>query len=41
MTKVRQRCEIYSRIVGYLSPTNRWNKGKLSEWSDRKTFKIK
>lgn len=36
----RQHCEIYSRIVGYLSPLSQWNLGKKSEWKDRKTFKI-
>ena len=34
----RQKCEIYSRVVGYLSPVNRWNDGKKSEFADRKTF---
>ena len=33
-----QECEVYSRIVGYLRPTNQWNPGKLSEFKDRKTF---
>lgn len=37
----RQKCEVYSRIVGYLSPLNRWNSGKKSEMADRKTFNIK
>lgn len=37
---VRQRCEIYSRVVGYLSPLNQWNPGKQSEWNDRKVYKI-
>lgn len=36
----RTRCEVYSRIVGYLRPINQWNDGKQSEWKDRKTFKI-
>ena len=36
----RQRCEVYSRVVGYLSPTNRWNNGKKAEFSDRKTFNV-
>lgn len=36
----RQKCEVYSRVVGYLSPVNRWNKGKKSEFSDRKTFNV-
>ncbi|MEK7159423.1 MAG: anaerobic ribonucleoside-triphosphate reductase [Patescibacteria group bacterium] len=36
----RQKCEIYSRVVGYLSPVNRWNNGKKSEFSDRRTFDL-
>jgi ribonucleoside-triphosphate reductase len=31
-------CEIYSRVVGYLRPVNQWNKGKQTEFFDRKTF---
>lgn len=34
----RQKCEIYSRVVGYLSPVNRWNDGKKSEFADRRTY---
>lgn len=34
----RQKCEVYSRVVGYLSPVNRWNNGKKAEFEDRKTF---
>ena len=34
----RQKCEIYSRVVGYLSPVNRWNDGKKAEFCDRKTY---
>lgn len=29
-------CEVYSRIVGYLRPVEQWNKGKKSEFGDRK-----
>lgn len=36
----RQKCEVYSRVVGYLSPVGRWNKGKKSEFTDRKTFNV-
>ncbi len=36
----RQRCEVYSRVVGYLSPIHRWNDGKKSEFTDRKVFKV-
>lgn len=38
--KERQRCEVYSRVVGYLSPLNRWNDGKKAEWADKKVFKV-
>jgi anaerobic ribonucleoside-triphosphate reductase len=31
-------CEVYSRIVGYYSPTYRWNESKKEEFNDRKTF---
>ena len=33
---VKTRCEIFSRVVGYLRPVRQWNEGKVSEWSDRK-----
>lgn len=33
-------CLVYSRVVGYFSPTSEWNKGKLSEFEDRVTFKV-
>ncbi len=33
-----KECEVYSRIVGYFRPVQRWNKGKREEWKDRKTF---
>jgi len=39
--KERTRCEVYSRVVGYLRPVNQWNKGKQQEFSDRKMFKVK
>lgn len=34
-TKQRQECEVYSRVVGWLTPVSNWNKGKKSEFSDR------
>jgi len=36
----KSECEVYSRIVGYLSPVQQWNKGKQGEWGDRKMFKV-
>jgi len=34
----RTRCEIYSRVVGYLRPINQWNEGKRAEFDDRQTY---
>ncbi|HDZ54138.1 MAG TPA: ribonucleoside triphosphate reductase [Candidatus Nealsonbacteria bacterium] len=38
---IKQPCEVYSRIVGYLRPVKQWNKGKQEEFNQRKEFKIK
>ncbi len=35
-----QPCEVYSRVVGYLRPVQQWNKGKRSEYRERKTFRL-
>ncbi|MFC1623064.1 anaerobic ribonucleoside-triphosphate reductase [Patescibacteria group bacterium] len=35
-----QQCDVYSRVVGFHTPTGRWNKGKSAEWKDRKTFVV-
>jgi len=35
----RQPCLIYSRVVGYMQPTNQWNDSKEQEFKNRKTFK--
>jgi len=35
-----QECDVYSRVVGFHTPINRWNKGKAEEWKDRKTFRV-
>ena len=37
----RTRCEVYSRVVGYIRPVDQWNPGKRSEFKDRKVFVIK
>ncbi len=34
----QNKCEVYSRIVGYLRPVDQWNDGKQSEFTDRKLF---
>jgi anaerobic ribonucleoside-triphosphate reductase len=33
-----QKCEVYSRVVGYLRPVNQWNDGKQAEFNRRQTF---
>jgi len=35
-----RKCEVYSRIVGYIRPVNQWNDGKQAEYADRKEYKI-
>ncbi len=34
------KCEVYSRVVGYISPIKCWNKGKKAEWEVRKNYKV-
>ena len=35
---MRTKCEVYSRVVGYLRPVQQWNEGKQEEFKDRVTF---
>ncbi len=37
---IKQPCEVYSRVVGYLRPVQQWHKGKKQEFKDRREFKI-
>lgn len=32
------KCEVYSRVVGYLRPVSLWNEGKKEEFEVRKTY---
>lgn len=34
-------CDVYSRVVGYHSPTKQWNEGKKEEFANRETFQVK
>jgi hypothetical protein len=34
-----RKCEVYSRVVGYLRPVKQWNPGKQEEYKQRKNFK--
>lgn len=36
---VKQPCEVYSRVVGYIRPVTQWNYGKRQEFKERKEFK--
>ena len=34
------KCEVYSRVVGYLRPVQGWNKGKKEEYTLRRTMDV-
>lgn len=34
----RQRCEVFSRAMGYIRPVSNFNEGKKSEFDERRTF---
>jgi len=36
----KTRCEVYSRVCGYLRPVSGYNLGKKEEFKQRKTYKI-
>lgn len=40
MSKKIQKCTVYSRVVGYLSPIDNWNTGKKEEYKDRKEYEV-
>jgi ribonucleoside-triphosphate reductase len=35
---IKQPCEVYSRVVGYIRPVQQWHKGKQEEYQERKEF---
>ena len=35
----RTHCEIWTRVMGYYRPVSAFNKGKQSEYKDRKCFR--
>jgi ribonucleoside-triphosphate reductase len=37
---MKTKCEIYSRVVGYLRPVEQWNEGKSEEFKDRTNFEV-
>ncbi|MEK7540992.1 MAG: anaerobic ribonucleoside-triphosphate reductase [Patescibacteria group bacterium] len=36
-----KKCEVYSRVVGYLRPVSQWNTGKKQEYQERKEYAMK
>jgi anaerobic ribonucleoside-triphosphate reductase len=34
-----KKCEVYSRVCGYLRPVQQYNVAKVEEYKNRKTFK--
>lgn len=39
MPNKRQKCEVFSRSMGYIRPVSNFNIGKHAEFEERKTFK--
>lgn len=37
----RQPCEVWTRVMGYFRPVDNFNKGKISEFNERKYFSEK
>jgi anaerobic ribonucleoside-triphosphate reductase len=37
----RTRCEVWTRVMGYFRPVQYFNKGKKSEHSERRYYRIK
>jgi len=40
LNEKRTKCEVYSRVVGYIRPVAQWNDGKQAEYADRKEFVV-
>ena len=38
MGKCEGKCEVYSRVTGYMTPVRNWNLGKKEEFKDRKAY---
>lgn len=35
----RNKCEVWTRVMGYMRPASSFNKGKIGEFNERKFFK--
>lgn len=38
MVKCNRKCEVFSRVTGYMRPVSDWNKGKKEEFKERVTY---
>ncbi|MBU2036644.1 ribonucleoside triphosphate reductase [Patescibacteria group bacterium] len=38
---IKQPCEVYSRVVGYIRPVQQWHLGKQEEYRERMVYKVK
>ena len=36
-----QPCSVWSRVVGYYAPVERYNAGKRQEFEDRQTYRVR
>ncbi len=36
-----KKCEVFTRVCGYIRPVSNFNKGKKQEYEDRVTYKNK
>jgi len=39
-TTQRQKCEVWTRVMGYYRPVENFNEGKKEEYRERQTYKI-
>ena len=40
MAQCKSKCEVYSRVTGYMRPVKSWNKGKKEEFKDRRAYSV-
>jgi ribonucleoside-triphosphate reductase len=40
MVKCDDKCDVFSRVCGYMRPVSSWNDAKQAEFKDRKTFSV-
>ena len=38
--KCGKKCQVFSRVCGFITPVENWNRGKKEEFNDRKKYKI-